>query len=157
MPFGEYDLVLVRVPAVIDMSILFQMSTLSQHSLARYFYDIAAIVGIQDAFSGETVTETGTIIEPFEEIRHIFEPVITKAIEVKKTADLPKLVEILRKVAKEDPSIKDIKVVFLTSAGDPQLQAEGSDEKFAVEIGASGYVRKTDDLDAIVEKIKSYL
>lgn len=58
---------------------------------------------------------------------------------------------------KEDPSIKDIKVVFLTSAGDPQLQAEGSDEKFAVEIGASGYVRKTDDLDAIVEKIKSYL
>ena len=53
---------------------------------------------------GETVT-----VKPqttFEEIRHLFEPVITKSIEVVKMADLPKLVEILRKVAKEDPSIR---------------------------------------------------
>lgn len=54
--------------------------------------------------AGETVTlEPET---PFEELKHIFEPVITKAIEVTKTSDLPKLVEILKKVAKEDPSIK---------------------------------------------------
>ena len=39
-------------------------------------------------------------------MKHIFEPVITKAIEVKKAVDLPKLIEVLRKVAKEDPSIK---------------------------------------------------
>jgi len=54
------------------------------------------------------VGETLTVNEqtPFEEIRHIFQPVITKSIEVVKTADLPKLVEILRKVSKEDPSIK---------------------------------------------------
>jgi elongation factor 2 len=43
---------------------------------------------------------------PFEEMRHIFQPVITKAIEVEKSIDLPKLIEVLRKVAKEDPSIK---------------------------------------------------
>ena len=36
----------------------------------------------------------------------MFQPVITKSIEVVRTADLPKLIEILRKVAKEDPSIK---------------------------------------------------
>ena len=53
---------------------------------------------------GETVTENPQT--PFEEIKHIFQPVITKSIEVVKTADLPKLVEVLRKVAKEDPSIK---------------------------------------------------
>jgi elongation factor 2 len=53
---------------------------------------------------GETVTEHEQT--SFEEIRHIFQPVITKSIEVKKTADLPKLIEILRKVSKEDPSIK---------------------------------------------------
>lgn len=54
------------------------------------------------------VGETITVKEqtPFEEIKHLFEPVITKSIEVVKTADLPKLVEILRKVAKEDPSVK---------------------------------------------------
>ena len=39
-------------------------------------------------------------------MKHIFEPVITKAIEVKKMADLPKLVEVLRKVSREDPSIQ---------------------------------------------------
>jgi elongation factor 2 len=53
---------------------------------------------------GETVTEKEQTA--FEEIRHIFQPVITKSIEVTKTADLPKLIEILRKVSKEDPSIK---------------------------------------------------
>ena len=53
---------------------------------------------------GETITVKPQT--PFEEIRHIFQPVITKSIEVTKTADLPKLIEILKKVAKEDPSIK---------------------------------------------------
>ncbi|MFH1325144.1 MAG: elongation factor EF-2 [archaeon] len=42
----------------------------------------------------------------FEEIKHLFQPVITKSIEVVRSADLPKLIEVLRKVAKEDPSIK---------------------------------------------------
>ena len=53
---------------------------------------------------GETITlkeET-----PFEEIKHIFQPVITKSIEPTKVADLPKLIEVLKKVSKEDPSIK---------------------------------------------------
>jgi len=65
--------------------------------------NVLAISGVTGE-AGETVTfEPET---PFEELKHIFEPVITKAIEVTKTADLPKLVEILKKVAKEDPSIK---------------------------------------------------
>jgi elongation factor 2 len=65
--------------------------------------NVVAISGVTGE-AGETVTlEPET---PFEELKHIFEPVITKAIEVRKTADLPKLVEILKKVAKEDPSIK---------------------------------------------------
>jgi len=54
------------------------------------------------------VGETLTVHEqtPFEEIKHLFQPVITKSIEVVKTADLPKLIEILRRVKKEDPSLK---------------------------------------------------
>lgn len=65
--------------------------------------NVFAIAGITGEV-GETITETEQT--PFEEIKHIFQPVITKAIEVEKAADLPKLVEVLRKVAKEDPSIK---------------------------------------------------
>ncbi len=65
--------------------------------------NVCAISGVIGN-AGETVT-----LEPeqaFEELKHIFEPVITKAISPKKMQDLPKLVEVLRKVSREDPSIK---------------------------------------------------
>ncbi|MEK6819796.1 MAG: GTP-binding protein, partial [Nanoarchaeota archaeon] len=65
--------------------------------------NVLAISGL-NADVGETVTLKQQT--PFEEIKHLFQPVITKSIEVVRTADLPKLIEILRKVAKEDPSIK---------------------------------------------------
>ena len=66
--------------------------------------NIVGIVGLKDIFSGETISEVEDI-EPFEEIKHIFEPVITKAIEAKRAADLPKLVEVLKQVNKEDPTL----------------------------------------------------
>ncbi len=65
--------------------------------------NVLAIAGVTGE-AGETIT-----LEPettFEELKHIFEPVITKAIEPAKPMDLPKLIEVLRKVGKEDPSIK---------------------------------------------------
>jgi len=65
--------------------------------------NVLAISGISGE-AGETITTEPET--PFEELKHIFEPVITKSIEVKKMADLPKLVEILRQVSKEDPSVK---------------------------------------------------
>lgn len=65
--------------------------------------NICGIVGLKDAFPGETVSSHE--METFEAIKHIFEPVITKSIEAKNPADLAKLVEILKQVNKEDPSI----------------------------------------------------
>ena len=65
--------------------------------------NIVGLVGLKDTFAGETISSIP--IEPFEAIKHIFEPVVTKSIEAKKAADLPKLVEVLRQVNKEDPSI----------------------------------------------------
>jgi len=66
--------------------------------------NIVGIVGLKDVFTGETISKNP--MEPFEAIKHLFEPVVTKSIEVKKAADLPKLVETLKQVGKEDPSIK---------------------------------------------------
>ncbi len=65
--------------------------------------NIIGIVGLKDTFAGETISEHE--IEPFEAIKHIFEPVVTKAIEAKRPSDLPKLIEVLRQVNKEDPTI----------------------------------------------------
>jgi len=64
--------------------------------------NIAAIIGIPDAFTGETVCEPDSIIEPFEEIKHLFEPVVTKSIEPKNAMDLPKLVDALKRIGRED-------------------------------------------------------
>ncbi len=66
--------------------------------------NIVGIVGLKNVFVGETVSEE--TMEPFESIKHLFEPVITKSIEATKSADLPKLVEVLKQIGKEDPSIK---------------------------------------------------
>ncbi len=66
--------------------------------------NIVGIVGLKDVFTGETVSKRP--IEPFEAIKHLFDPVVTKSIETIKSADLPKLVEVLKQIGKEDPSIK---------------------------------------------------
>jgi elongation factor 2 len=65
--------------------------------------NICGLVGLKDTFAGETVSTEE--MEPFESIKHIFEPVVTKSIEAKSPADLPKLIEVLKQVSKEDPSI----------------------------------------------------
>ena len=66
--------------------------------------NIIGVGGLKVGIPGETVTSDGQAV-PFEEIKHIFEPVVTKAIEAKKPSDLPKLIEVLRQVQKEDPTI----------------------------------------------------
>ena len=65
--------------------------------------NVLAISGIVSE-AGETITTKPE--ESFENIKHIFEPVITKSITVPKPQDLPKLIEVLKKVAKEDPTLK---------------------------------------------------
>ncbi len=66
--------------------------------------NIIGIGGLKNGFPGETLTLEED--EPFEAITHLFDPVITKAIEAKRPSDLPKLIEVLIQVSKEDPSIK---------------------------------------------------
>ncbi len=61
------------------------------------------VAGVK-SHAGETITLQET--EPFEKISHIFEPVVTKAIEAKMPSELPKLIEVLRQVGKEDPTIQ---------------------------------------------------
>ncbi len=65
--------------------------------------NIAAIAGLREAFAGETVAEEK--IEPFEAITHYSEPVITKSVEAKNPKDLPKLIEALREISREDPTV----------------------------------------------------
>ncbi|MBS3137377.1 elongation factor EF-2 [Candidatus Woesearchaeota archaeon] len=65
--------------------------------------NIIGVSGVR-GMPGETITSQPTT--PFEEITHLFDPVVTKAIEAKRPSDLPKLIEVLKMVQKEDPTIK---------------------------------------------------
>ncbi len=65
--------------------------------------NIAGIVGLKNVSIGDTASENK--IEPFENIRHYSQPVVTKAIEAKDTRDLMKLIEALRELSKEDQTI----------------------------------------------------
>ncbi|MBI5229281.1 elongation factor EF-2 [Candidatus Micrarchaeota archaeon] len=66
--------------------------------------NIVALIGLKDVFAGETISEGE--IEPFEKIKHYSEPVVTKSVEAKNPRDLLKLIEALRKIEKEDPTVK---------------------------------------------------
>ncbi len=65
--------------------------------------NIVGVVGLRDVVVGETVSTNP--MDTFDAITHLFEPVVTKSISAKRTADLPKLIEVLRQVGKEDPSL----------------------------------------------------
>jgi len=68
--------------------------------------NIAGIVGIPEAASGETACDPDAIIEPFEEIKHIFEPVVTKSVEPKNAMELPKLINALKQIGREDTTLR---------------------------------------------------
>ncbi len=66
--------------------------------------NIGAFVGLKDVYVGETISATP--VEPFEQIKHYSEPVVTKSIEAKESKDLAKLIEVLRALSKEDPTLR---------------------------------------------------
>ncbi|PIN85214.1 MAG: elongation factor EF-2 [Candidatus Diapherotrites archaeon CG11_big_fil_rev_8_21_14_0_20_37_9] len=66
--------------------------------------NIVALVGLKDVYSGQTIA--GEEIKPFESFMSEAEPVITISIEAKNTKDLPKLIETIRQLTKEDPNIR---------------------------------------------------
>jgi CheY-like chemotaxis protein len=55
------------------------------------------------------------------------------------------------------PDMKHTKVIFLTNLGEPKLELQGADRLYARQIGADGYLRKTDDLESLVEHVRIYL
>jgi len=57
---------------------------------------------------------------------------------------------------KRDFKEKTPKIVFLTNLGET-VAGDSIDQQYVKDIGAQGYIRKTDDLDKDVQKIKELL
>ena len=71
---------------------------------------------------------------------------------------MPKLdgIEAMIKL-KEDPKTENLRVLFLTALGDPRMEIQEINRRLSKEIGAVGYLKKTDDLDVLVDYIRNFL
>ncbi len=69
--------------------------------------NICGIIGSEEIQSGDTITgqEPPEGMVPFEEITYLSEPVVTIAIETKRTKDLPRLLSYLESITKSDPNL----------------------------------------------------
>ncbi|MBU4246315.1 MAG: elongation factor EF-2, partial [Nanoarchaeota archaeon] len=107
--------------------------------------NIIAISGLSKAFSGETICSAEIKTAPFESIKHIFEPVVTKSIEVKDVKNLPKMIELLRQRSREDPTIA-IKISETTGetlvSGLGELHLDAKIERFLRDRGIDIIVSK---------------
>ncbi len=65
--------------------------------------NIAGIVGLNNIAIGDTCSEVE--MDPFEQIKHYSQPVVTKAIEAKDSRDMTKLISALRDLTKSDQTI----------------------------------------------------
>ncbi|MBN2067317.1 MAG: elongation factor EF-2 [Candidatus Diapherotrites archaeon] len=65
--------------------------------------NIAGLVGVREIWAGETISSSD--MKPFESFKSTAEPVMTVSVEPKQTKDLPKLIEVIRQITKEDPNI----------------------------------------------------
>jgi len=66
--------------------------------------NIPALLGLGDARAGQTLSSVKGI-DVFEGIKYVSEPVVQMAIEPKHPKDLPKLVEVLKRLIIEDPNL----------------------------------------------------
>lgn len=58
---------------------------------------------------------------------------------------------------KRNPETKDAKIVFFTNLQDPWPGIKAQSPKVAKELGAADFIRKSDDLDVMVKKIRGFL
>jgi elongation factor 2 len=69
--------------------------------------NIAALLGLDLARAGETLVSSdhrdGMV--PFERIKYVSEPVITIAVEPKRPKELPRLIDVMERLAIEDPNL----------------------------------------------------
>jgi CheY-like chemotaxis protein len=105
----------------------------------------AAGYRIETAENGAQGVEKAKTLKPSLVLMDVNMPVLDGAAAVLKLRD------------DQDPAMKNIKIAFLTSLGDPHREMQDLNIKFSEDFGAQGYLKKTDDLDSLVEKIKGFL
>lgn len=98
---------------------------------------------VEEAENGQVAFEKAKAIKPDMILLDVQMPVMNG-------------IETLSKI-KSDPETAGLKVLFLTNYGEANTADQPLDEKFAKDIGALGHLRKTEDLDKVIERVKKEL
>ncbi len=64
--------------------------------------------------------------------------------------------EVLMRIKKEIGGEK-FRVAFLTNYGEPEEEHAAIDKKYAIDIGAVDYIKKSEDLDSVVSRVEDIL
>lgn len=114
--------------------------------------DFREIFSVKLEASGYTILTASGGDEALEKAREQKPALVLMDVQMPGKSGIETMLEM-----QADPTLRDIKVVFLTNLGEPKLELQGADRLWAREIGAFGYLRKTDDLSTLLEHIHIYL
>lgn len=102
--------------------------------------------------SGFSVVEAEDGASAYEKAKELKPDLILMDVKMPKLDGVAALMKM-----KDDPETKHIKVVLLTAFGDPRPEIFKVDNRFAKEVGAFEYILKTEDLDEVVRRVKSFV
>lgn len=114
--------------------------------------DFRAILGEKLKASGFLVTEAKDGAEAVARAKNLHPDLVIMDIQMPNENGTEAVLDI-----KQNPETKDVKIVFFTSMENPWPGIKARSPAVAKEIGATDFIRKSDDLDVMVKKIKGFL
>jgi CheY-like chemotaxis protein len=114
--------------------------------------DFRAILGEKLKASGFLVTEAKDGAEAVTRAKRLVPDLVIMDIQMPNENGTEAVLDI-----KQNPETKDVKIVFFTNMENPWPGIKAKNPAIAKELGAAGFIRKTDDLDEMVKKIKEFL
>lgn len=114
--------------------------------------DFSEIISLKLEKSGFSVFRAKNGADGIQQARKLFPNLVLLDVEMPVLNGIQTLAQM-----QSDPELKKLKVVFLTNYGDPEKEAGWIDEKYARELGALDYIKKTEDLNALAAQVKEVL
>lgn len=114
--------------------------------------DFLEIFGTKLSSAGFRVETAENAMEGLKKIEDLKPDLVLMDIKMPKMSGADALLKL-----RENPATKNTKVVFLTCIADQQKEMEAFNERISAEFGAHGFIKKTDNLEALVEKVRTYL
>ena len=114
--------------------------------------DFCEIFGAKLSASGFRVETTTDALQGIKKAKELKPDLILMDVQMPKMSGVDALIKI-----KEESATQNIPILFLTALGDPRAEIQEINRRLSKEVGAVGYLKKTEDLDRLVDYVKNFL